>query len=110
MACRISTASVKLRLDINFGDPVTAAPQLLDLPSQRPGSAPVSVIGDLAELRQQTYSAFKRRLGPDGAHLPDSFGDVVAAVIEFVDPLAAADLCEASDPEARKWVWHSITR
>ncbi|SMD22212.1 nucleotidyl transferase AbiEii/AbiGii toxin family protein [Lentzea albidocapillata] len=171
MACRISTASVKLRLDINFGDPVTPAPQLLDLPSQRPGVAPVpvlgypietvlaektstaialraantrvrdyadlymltgkqavsyesarsaleattrhrgvdilplsAVIGDLAESRQQTYSAFKKRLGPDGAHLPDSFGDVVAAVIEFVDPLAAGDLCEAWDPETRKWV------
>lgn len=37
MSCRISTAIVKLKLDINFGDPVTPAPRLLDLPSQRPG-------------------------------------------------------------------------
>lgn len=171
MSCRISTASVKLKLDINFGDPVTPAPQLLELPSQRPGVAPVPVlgypietvlaektstaialrdantrvrdyvdlytltgkqavsyesarsaldattrhrgvglqplsvvVGDLAELRQQAYSAFKKRLGPDADHLPDSFGDVVAAVVEFVDPLAMGDPREAWDPSARKWM------
>jgi hypothetical protein len=171
MSCRISTASVKLKLDINFGDPVTPAPQLLDLPSQRPGTASVrvlgypietvlaektstaialreantrvrdyadlytltgkqavsyesvrsaldattrhrgvevqplsEVIGDLVALRQQAYSAFKKRLGPDADHLPDSFGDVVAAVIEFVDPLAGGDLHEAWNPDVRKWV------
>ncbi|MEU0883012.1 nucleotidyl transferase AbiEii/AbiGii toxin family protein [Lentzea sp. NPDC005914] len=170
MSCRISTASVKLKLDINFGDPVIPAPQLLDLPSQRPGVAPVpvlgypietvlaektstaialrdantrvrdyadlytltgkhavsyvsarsaldattrhrgvdvqplsAVIGDLGKLRQQAYSAFKKRLGPDADHLPDSFADVVAAVIEFVDPLAGGDLLEEWDPDARKW-------
>ncbi|MGW6936300.1 nucleotidyl transferase AbiEii/AbiGii toxin family protein [Lentzea sp. NPDC054927] len=170
MGCRISTASVKLKLDVNFGDPVTPAPQLLDLPSQRPGIAAVPVlgypietvlaekvstaialreantrvrdyadlytltgkqtvtyesaksaldatarhrgvevqplsvvIGDLAVLRQQAYSAFKKRLGPDGDHLPDQFGDVVAAVVEFVDPLAGEELREAWDPDARKW-------
>ena len=29
---RLATAVVKLRLDINFGDPITPAPQLIDLP------------------------------------------------------------------------------
>lgn len=62
------------------------------------------VIGDLVALRQQAYSAFKKRLGPDADHLPDSFGDVVAAVIEFVDPLAGGDLREAWHPDVRKWV------
>jgi hypothetical protein len=170
MSCRISTASVKLKLDINFGDPVTPAPQLLALPSQRPGVAPVSVlgypietvlaekastaialgdantrvrdyvdlyvltgrqvvsyesvrsaleattrhrgvavrplsevIGDLAELRQQAYSAFRKRLGPDGGRLPDGFGDVVAAVVAFVDPLTGRSPLEVWDPDARKW-------
>lgn len=171
MSCRLSAASVKLKLDINFGDPVTPAPQLLDLPSQRPGTAPVpvlgypietvlaektstaialreantrvrdyadlytltgkqavsyksvrsaldattrhrgvdiqplsAVIGDLVELRQQAYSAFRKRLGPDADHLPDSFGDVVAAVVEFVDPLTDGDLREAWNPDIRKWI------
>lgn len=171
MDCELSTANLKLWLDINFGDPVTPAPRTLELPSQRPGvpSVPVLgypietvlaeksstaialgdtstrvrdyvdlytltgrqalsyesvrsalnataghrgveveplsvVLGDFVSLRETAYHAFKRRLGTDGAHLPDSFGDVVAAVIEFVDPLAAGDLCEAWDPETRKWV------
>ncbi|KJK48051.1 abortive infection protein AbiGII [Lentzea aerocolonigenes] len=171
MDCRVSTASVKLKLDINFGDPVTPSPQLLNLPSQRLGVAPVpvlgypietvlaektstaialreantrvrdyvdlytltgkqavsyesvrlaldattrhrgvdvqplsTVIGDLAGLRQQAYAAFKKRLGPDADHLPDVFGDVVAAVIEFVDPLAGGDVLDVWDPDARKWM------
>lgn len=171
MNCRIATASVKLKLDVNFGDPVTPAPRLLDLPSQRPGVAPVpvlgypietvlaekmstaialqeantrvrdyadlytltgkqavsyesvlaafqattrhrgvevrplsAVVGGLAELRQQAYSAFRRRLGPDADHLPDRFGDVVTAVIEFVDPLAGGKVREVWDPDARKWM------
>lgn len=62
-----------------------------------------AVVGDLAELRQQAYSAFKKRLGPDADHLPDSFGDVVAAVVEFVDPLTAGDLRETWNPDSRKW-------
>lgn len=170
MDCELSTAKVKLWLDINFGDPVTPAPRALELPSQRPGvpGVPVlgypietvlaeksstaialgdtgtrvrdyvdlytltgrqalsyqsvrsaleattshrgvelqplsSVLGDFVSLREAAYHAFRRRLGTDGGHLPDSFGDVVAAVIEFVDPLTAGDLREAWDPDARKW-------
>lgn len=63
-----------------------------------------AVVGDLVELRQQAYSAFRKRLGPDAEHLPDSFADVVAAVVEFVDPLAAGDLRADWDPDTRKWV------
>jgi hypothetical protein len=36
MECRISTAELKLKLDVNFGDPVTPAPQTITLASQRP--------------------------------------------------------------------------
>jgi hypothetical protein len=45
MDCQIATAIVKLKLDINVGDPVTPAPRLIDLPSQRPGLAAVRVFG-----------------------------------------------------------------
>jgi hypothetical protein len=30
MDCAIATAIVKLRLDVNFGDPVTPEPELID--------------------------------------------------------------------------------
>jgi hypothetical protein len=36
MDCRISTATVKLKLDINVGDPVTPAPQLIEPSNCRP--------------------------------------------------------------------------
>jgi hypothetical protein len=171
MDCELSTAKVKLWLDVNFGDPVTPAPRVLELPSQRPGVPSVPVLGypietvlaeksstaialgdtstrvrdyvdlytltgrqalsyesvrsaleattnhrgvelqplsavleEFVSLRETAYHAFRRRLGTDGEHLPDSFGDVVAAVVEFVDPLAGGDLREAWNPDARKWV------
>jgi hypothetical protein len=171
MDCELSTAKVKLWLDVNFGDPVTPAPRALELPSQRPGvpGVPVlgypietvlaekastaialgdtstrvrdhvdlytltgrqtlsyesvrsaleatashrgvelrplsTVLGEFVSLRETSYHAFRRRLGTDGVHLPDNFGDVVAAVIDFVDPLAAGDRREAWNPDARKWM------
>lgn len=169
MDCELSTAKVKLRLDVNFGDPVTPAPQLLELPSQRPGMPGVPVFGypietvlaektstaialgdtstrvrdyadlytltgrqvlssesvrraleattshrgvelqllsavlsEFTSLRENAYRAFKRRLGVDGAHLPDEFGDVVAAVIRFVDPIVAGAGGTWS-PDTRTW-------
>ncbi len=41
----IATARVKFRLDVNFGDPVTPAPQQIALPALRPGTSPVRVLG-----------------------------------------------------------------
>jgi hypothetical protein len=45
MDARIATAAVKLRLDVNFGDPVTPAPQLIDLPALRPGADAIRILG-----------------------------------------------------------------
>jgi len=45
MNARIATATMKFRLDVNFGDPITPAPQQIDLPSLRPGAAPIRVLG-----------------------------------------------------------------
>lgn len=45
MDARLATAIVKLRLDVNFGDPVTPAPQQVSLPGLRPDSRPVEVLG-----------------------------------------------------------------
>jgi hypothetical protein len=45
MDTRLGTANVKFRLDVNFGDPVTPAPRVVDLPSLRRGEPPVRVLG-----------------------------------------------------------------
>lgn len=45
MDARLAAATVKLRLDINFGDPVTPAPQQVLLPGLRPGTTPIQVLG-----------------------------------------------------------------
>lgn len=45
MDARIATAVVKLRLDVNFGDPVTPEPQRMALPGLRPDSTPIKVLG-----------------------------------------------------------------
>lgn len=45
MDARIATAVVKLRLDVNFGDPVTPEPQSIALPGLRPDSTPIRVLG-----------------------------------------------------------------
>lgn len=45
MDARIATAAVKFRVDVNFGDPVTPAAQLIRLPSLRSGSPAIRVLG-----------------------------------------------------------------
>lgn len=45
MTARLATAQVKLRLDINFGDPVTPAPRIVALPSLRPDAPPIRILG-----------------------------------------------------------------
>jgi hypothetical protein len=41
----IATATVKVQLDVNFGDPVTPAPQLLSYPTLRDEHPPVRILG-----------------------------------------------------------------
>ena len=45
MVARIATAVVRFRLDVNFRDPVTPTPRMIEPPSLRPNSAPVRVLG-----------------------------------------------------------------
>jgi hypothetical protein len=45
MTARIATAAVKLRLDVNFGDPVTPSPQIVEVPALRPGVDAIRVLG-----------------------------------------------------------------
>lgn len=45
MTAELATAKVKFHLDINFGDPVTPGPQRIVLPSLRPSSPPIHMLG-----------------------------------------------------------------
>lgn len=45
MDTRIATATVRFRLDVNFGDPITPAPRHYDLPALRPDDASTRVLG-----------------------------------------------------------------
>ncbi|MFD7075020.1 nucleotidyl transferase AbiEii/AbiGii toxin family protein [Nocardioides sp. NPDC059952] len=45
MDAELGTARLKLKLDINFGDPVTPEPSVVELPALRPGTAPVRILG-----------------------------------------------------------------
>ncbi|HJQ47000.1 MAG TPA: nucleotidyl transferase AbiEii/AbiGii toxin family protein [Amycolatopsis sp.] len=45
MDARLATATVRFRIDVNFGDPVTPAPQMIDLPALRPDDAPIRILG-----------------------------------------------------------------
>ncbi|HEY3608814.1 MAG TPA: nucleotidyl transferase AbiEii/AbiGii toxin family protein [Pseudonocardiaceae bacterium] len=171
MTARVSAAMVKLKLDINFGDPITPGPQRIEFPSQRPGRAatvlfgypietvlaekistavslgeantrvrdyvdlytltgrhqlsyatvraalaatgdyrdvrlvPLSdVVGEFATVRQNAYSAFRRRLGSDGDHLPAELAEVVVAIEAFVDPLVTGDVGQGRwAPDIRRW-------
>ena len=45
MDAHVSTATVKLQLDINFGDPITPAPVEIDYPGLREGTPSIPVLG-----------------------------------------------------------------
>jgi hypothetical protein len=45
MRARIATATIKFSIDVNFGDPVTPAPRLVELPALRRTMTPIRVLG-----------------------------------------------------------------
>jgi len=57
--------------------------------SLRPLSA---VLGDYGAARANAFAAYRRRLGPDAAKLPDFFTAVVDDVVAFADPALDGDL------------------
>lgn len=75
MAARLATAQAKLRLDVSFGDPVTPAPGVVELPALRPGYPPVRILGyPLATvLAEKLVTAI--HLGPANTRVRD-FVDV----------------------------------
>ncbi|HET6484243.1 MAG TPA: nucleotidyl transferase AbiEii/AbiGii toxin family protein [Actinoplanes sp.] len=60
------------------------------------------VIGDYGVVRAGAYSAYRRRLGPDAAKIPERFAQVVEDVISFADPALASEV-------ASRAVWTALT-
>jgi hypothetical protein len=56
-------------------------------------------IADLATSRSATYTAYLRRLGPDGQTHPQSFAVIVGDVIAFADPL----LTQSAEEQLIHW-------
>lgn len=98
MDCAIATALVKFRLDVNFGDPITPAPQLIDLPALRPGDPPVRVLGYPLEtiLAEKIITAIA--LGPVNTRVRD-YADIYT--LTGTRPLMHVALREALTATAR---------
>lgn len=71
MDCAIATAIVKLRLDVNFGDPITPGPQEVELPALRPDEPPVRVLGYSIETVLAEKIATAIALGPANTRVRD---------------------------------------
>lgn len=75
MDCAIATATVKFRLDVNFGDPITPPPSRVTIPSLRPAMPPVQVLGYPVETVLAEKIATAIALGPANTRVRD-YADV----------------------------------
>lgn len=71
LTARIETAVVKLQLDINFGDPITPAPQTIELPALRPNVASIQLLGYPVETVLAEKLATAIDLGPANTRVRD---------------------------------------
>ena len=71
MDAAISTATVKFRMDVNFGDPITPGPGWVTLPPLRPVMEPVRVLGYPVETVLAAKLATAIDLGPANTRVRD---------------------------------------
>lgn len=89
MDTAIATATVKFRLDVSFGDPVTPPASQIALPSLRPGLEPVRVLGYPVETVLAEKLATAIALGPANTRVRD-YADVYALTGRHAIPHRAA--------------------
>ncbi len=82
MNARLATATVKFRLDINFGDPVTPEPQRVSLPSIRPNTARIDVLGYPLETVLAEKLATAMTLGAANTRIRD-YADIYTLTGQF---------------------------
>jgi hypothetical protein len=71
MDTAISTAAVKFRMDVNFGDPITPLPDWVTIPALRTGMDPVRVLGYPIETILAEKLATAIYLGPANTRVRD---------------------------------------
>ena len=98
MDCRVSTAEVKLKLDINVGDPITPEPQTMQLPSQRPNVPAVPVLGYPIETVLAEKACTAIALGEANTRVRD-YADMYT--LTGLYPLSSAVMRAAIDATAR---------
>jgi len=62
-----------------------------------------AAIGGFADLRRQTFEAYRAGLGLPGLQLPADLGSLVREVAAFADPLAAHAGETTWQPTERRW-------
>ena len=66
----------------------------------------IEVIGDYGVVRAGAYTAYRRRLGPDAAKLPEGFARVVDDVVAFADPVLASKVAGQAIWTAQNARWN----
>jgi hypothetical protein len=96
MAARIATAEIKLRLDINFGDPVTPEPGLIELSALRPDTSSVHVLGYPVETVLAEKLATAIELGPANTRVRDWVDIYVLTGTQSVNHSTAREALQAT--------------
>jgi hypothetical protein len=79
MDCQIAAATVKFRLDVNFGDPITPEPSIVTLPPLRPVLEPVRVLGYPIETILAEKLSTAIALGPANTRVRD-YADIYTLI------------------------------
>jgi hypothetical protein len=96
MDATISTAMVKFRMDVNFGDPITPAPGWVTVPPLRPDMKPVRVLGCPVETVLAEKIATAIDLGPANTRVRDYADIYTLTGLHVIDHRTARQALQAT--------------
>jgi hypothetical protein len=82
MVAGIATAAVRFRIDVNIGDPITPAPQTIDLPTLRSTDSPIPILGYPIETVLAEKIATAMSLGPANTRVRD-YSDIFSLIRRY---------------------------